>query len=113
LTAVKAKKRYQPARKVNWSARNPEVEKQIPADVSQSNPSAESPITRFSSPVMINRPPMKKYIRKIGLPGQERITIEVVQKQPEVLSIEELREKFGLTKLNNVGISSGNWLKTG
>jgi hypothetical protein len=49
------------------------------------------------------RAPVRKYIRKEGLPGQQRLVAEVVEEQPKEISIESLRKKFGLPEAKNGG----------
>ena len=50
------------------------------------------------------RAPVRKYIRKEGLPGQQRLVVEVVEQQPKEISIESLRKKFGLPEAKIGGI---------
>jgi hypothetical protein len=53
----------------------------------------------------VKRPPMRKYIRKEGMPGHERIVVEVAEQKPQSeISIASLREKFGLTESKIGGI---------
>ncbi len=65
---------------------------------------AKSSTHEFSHAVMVNRPPLRKYIRKEGMPGQQRIVIEVVEQKPKEISIESLKEKFGLSESKIGGI---------
>ncbi len=65
-----------------------------------------APATASISPVFSNerkvtRPPLRKYIRKVGMPGQERTVVEVVEQKPKEISLESLKEKFGLSKSKN------------
>jgi hypothetical protein len=50
------------------------------------------------------RPPFRKYIRKVGIPGHERIVVEVVEQKPNEISIASLKEKFGLSDSKIGGI---------
>lgn len=50
------------------------------------------------------RPPLRKYIRKEGMPGHERIVVEVAQEKQTEISIASLREKFGLSDSKIGGI---------
>jgi predicted transcriptional regulator of viral defense system len=54
--------------------------------------------------VRVNRPPLRKYIRKVGKPGQERIVVEVAEQKPKAISLESLKEKFGLSDSKIGGI---------
>jgi hypothetical protein len=60
--------------------------------------------------IRANRPPLRKYIRKVGFPGQEKIVVEIVEQKPKELSLAQLKEKFGLSKAKNGGIT-GDYLK--
>lgn len=83
-----------PARGLDFSLNSsPEPDESPLLDIA-----APAPTDQVASPVLVNRPPQKKYIRKVGLPGQEKIAIEIVQQQPKVLSLDELKEKFGLSQ---------------
>jgi hypothetical protein len=44
------------------------------------------------------RPPLRKYIRKEGMPGQKRTVVEVAEEKQTEVSIASLREKFGLSE---------------
>ena len=50
------------------------------------------------------RPPVRKYIRREGMPGQQRVVVEVVEQKPKEVSLESLKEKFGLSKSKIGGI---------
>jgi hypothetical protein len=50
------------------------------------------------------RPPLRKYIRKEGMPGHQRIVVEVVEQKPKEISIASLKEKFGLSESKIGGI---------
>lgn len=67
-------------------------------------PATKSSIHEFSHEVTANRPPLRKYIRKEGMPGHQRIVIEVVEQKPKEISIASLKEKFGLSDSKIGGI---------
>ena len=74
-----------------------------------SEASPESPATKSSAPEIsqeskAKRPPVRKYIRKEGIPGHQRVTVEVVEEKPREISIASLKEKFGLSESKIVGI---------
>jgi hypothetical protein len=50
------------------------------------------------------RPPLRKYIRKEGMPGHQRNVVEVVEQKPSEISIASLKEKFGLSDSKIGGI---------
>lgn len=52
----------------------------------------------------VKRAPLRKYIRKEGIPGHERVAIEVVEQKPGEISISSLKEKFGLSEAQIGGI---------
>jgi hypothetical protein len=58
----------------------------------------------FSNELRAKRPPLRKYIRKEGMPGHQRIVVEVVEQKPTEISIASLREKFGLSESKIGGI---------
>jgi hypothetical protein len=57
---------------------------------------AKSPVPEAPPALQASRPPLKKYIRKAGTPGEQRMAVEVVNPRPKEISISALREKFGL-----------------
>ena len=52
----------------------------------------------------MNRPPLRKYIRKQGIPGHQRIVVEIAEQKPKELSLAALKEKFGLPKSKIEGV---------
>ena len=53
----------------------------------------------FSGELQVKRPPLRKYIRKEGAPGQQRMVVQVVEQKPAAeISIASLRKKFGLSE---------------
>ena len=70
----------------------------------QISQAAISSIPATPPEVRVNRPPLRKYIRKAGMPGQQRIVVEVVDNRPSEISIAALKEKFGLSESKIGGI---------
>jgi len=64
----------------------------------------KSSIPEFSHELQAKRPPLRKYIRKEGMPGHQRIVVEVVEQKPKEISIASLKEKFGLSESKIGGI---------
>jgi len=83
--------------KKNESQTSIEMVKLEPPNASQLSPVTESSMTGISHEIKANRPPLRKYIRKVGMPGQERIVVEVAGQKPKELSLASLKEKFGLS----------------
>jgi hypothetical protein len=92
------------AEKTKESQIDTEIKGRELSEVCQLSPSAKSPISEFSNEVRVNRPPLRKYIRKVGMPGQERIVVEVAEQKPKSISLESLKEKFGLSDSKIGGI---------
>jgi hypothetical protein len=67
-------------------------------------PAAKSLILQFSHEIKAKRPPVRKYIRSVGIPGQQRIVVEVAEQKRNEISIASLREKFGLSKAKIEGV---------
>jgi hypothetical protein len=65
---------------------------------------AKSSIAEFSVESKAKRPPLRKYIRKEGMPGHQRIVVEVAEQKPTEISIASLKEKFGLSESKIGGI---------
>ena len=61
-------------------------------------------IPEISHELKAKRPPLRKYIRKVGLPGHEQIVVEVVDQKPKAISLASLKEKFGLSDSKIGGI---------
>ena len=86
-------------------------EYQADTEINSHGPSA-SPISRatkstlaeFSHESKVKRPPLRKYIRKEGMPGHQRVVAEVAKEKLREISIASLREKFGLSESKNGGI---------
>lgn len=76
-----------------------ERKKMLTAEASfeKTNDIQGSTSTAASSAPAAKRPPLRKYIRREGSPGQERIVVEVAQEKPAEMTLASLKEKFGLT----------------
>jgi hypothetical protein len=87
-------------------------ESQIGVELKRHELSEASPIlpaTKFSMSensheIKANRPPLRKYIRKVGIPGHERTVVEVVEQKPKEITLASLKEKFGLSETKIGGI---------
>ena len=89
--------------KINESQAGAEIKGHELSEVPQLSPATKSPILEFNE-VRANRPPLRKYIRKVGMPGQERIVVEVAEQKPKAISFESMKEKFGLSDSKIGGI---------
>jgi hypothetical protein len=67
-------------------------------------PATESFIPEIPYELKAKRPPLRKYIRKEGMPGHQRIVVEVVEQKPREISVASLKEKFGLSESKIGGI---------
>jgi uncharacterized membrane protein len=67
-------------------------------------PATESSAPEISHDLKANRPPLRKYIRREGIPGHERAVVEVIEKRQKEISIAALKEKFGLSESKIEGI---------
>lgn len=65
---------------------------------------AQPSVSALSQDVKVSRPPLRKYIRKVGTPGHEKTVVEVAKQETPEISIEALREKFGLPESKIGGI---------
>ena len=90
--------------KMKESQAGPETDKHELTEVSPVLSATKSSIHEFSHEVKANRPPLRKYIRKEGMPGHQRIVIEVIEQKPKEISIASLKEKFGLSESKIGGI---------
>jgi hypothetical protein len=96
----------EPALSVKMKESQPKTER-IPhelSEVSSMCPVTESSISQVSYELKVKRPPLRKYIRREGMPGHQRIMVEVVEEKPRELSIASLKEKFGLSESKIGGI---------
>lgn len=67
-------------------------------------PATEPSIPKISHTLNASRPPLRKYIRREGRPGHERISVQVVEQKPNEISIASLKEKFGLSESKIEGV---------
>jgi hypothetical protein len=74
------------------------------SEASQISTAAKFSIPENSLKLRVNRPPLRKYIRQVGMPGHQRIVVEVVELKPKELSLASLKEKFGLSESKFGGI---------
>lgn len=66
---------------------------------------AEKPfMPEFSQEFKARRPPLRKYIRREGEPGHQRIVVEVAEQKRTEISVASLKEKFGLSDSKIGGI---------
>jgi hypothetical protein len=64
----------------------------------------KSSMPEISHELKAKRPPLRKYIRKVGSPGHQRTVVEIVEQKPRELSLASLKEKFGLSESKFGGI---------
>jgi hypothetical protein len=81
-----------------------EIERHELSKVLATVPTAQPSIPEISQEIKVNRPPLRKYIRKVGIPGHERIVVEVAEHKPSVISVDSLKDKFGLSESKIEGI---------
>jgi hypothetical protein len=74
------------------------------SEIPQLSPATTSSVQEIFHEFNAKRPPLRKYIRKVGIPGQERTVVEVVEQKPKAISLESLKEKFGLSDSKMGGI---------
>ena len=87
-------------------------ESQASAEIKRHELSEASPIlstsifsiSEISHETKAQRPPLRKYIRKVGMPSHQRMVVEVVEQKPSEISIASLKEKFGLSESKIGGI---------
>ena len=103
---TKAKQEPISGLKVKESQTSAEMAGQEPSNASQLSPAIKPFMHEISHEIKASRPPLRKYIRKVGIPGQERIVVEVVEQKPKELSLSSLKEKFGLSDSK---IGGGIW----
>ena len=68
------------------------------SEASSAVPETISSIPEIPHELKAKRAPLRKYIRKAGIPGHERMVVEVIEQKPKAISLESLREKFGLSE---------------
>ena len=74
------------------------------SDASQISMATKSASSEDFLKSSVNRPPLRKYIRQVGMPGHQKIMVEVVEQKQQEISISSLREKFGLSESKLGGI---------
>ena len=93
--------------KVKESEPSAKIRRQALFEVSPLLRATNSSIPEISHESRAKRPPLRKYIRKEGIPGQQRMVVEIAQQKPKEISIASLREKFGLSDSKIGGIIRG------
>jgi hypothetical protein len=78
-------------------------EVQAGAEIKKDELSVASPMLPAHE-LKAKRPPLRKYIRKEGTPGEQRVVVEVAEKKPAEISVESLKAKFGLSESKFGGI---------
>ena len=101
---TKAKQEPILAVKVKESQEDAEIKRHELPEGHQLSPSPKPSFPELSHELKAKRPPLRKYIRKEGIPGHERIVVEIVEKKPAELSLASLKEKFGLSDSKIGGI---------
>jgi hypothetical protein len=90
--------------KVKESQTNAETKGHELSEVPQIFPAIKSAMHDNSHETKTKRPPLRKYIRKVGIPGHERMVVEVVEQKPKEITLASLKEKFGLSETKIGGI---------
>jgi hypothetical protein len=106
MVSRKAKSTQEPISvvKLNESQTATEIKRHELSEASPISTAAKSFMPEFPHELKAKRPPLRKYIRKEGMPGHERIMVEVVEQKPTEISIASLKEKFGLSESKIEGI---------
>jgi hypothetical protein len=81
-----------------------EAEKHDQAEASPISSAREYSAQEMSHELKAKRPPVRKYIRKVGTPGKERIVVEVAEQKQKEISLASVKEKFGLSESKIGGI---------
>ncbi len=90
--------------KMKASQAGAEIKKPERSKASPILSATSSSMPEFSHELKAKRPPLRKYIRKEGVPGHQRVVVEVVEQKPREISIASLKEKFGLSDSKIGGI---------
>ena len=101
---TKANREPIPVAKVKESQTGAEIKGHELSRTSQLSPALNPSIPEISHEFKANRPPLRKYIRKVGKPGHERTVVEIVEEKPNEITLASLKEKFGLTESKMGGI---------
>jgi hypothetical protein len=91
-------------KKMKESEPSTEIERQELSEVLKLSPATLSSVSAISHAAEAKRPPTRKYIRKEGIPGHQRIVVEIAEQKPKEISIASLKEKFGLSESKIGGI---------
>jgi len=90
--------------KMKESEAGAEIKRHEPSEAPSVLPASISAMPEISHELTAKRAPLRKYIRKVGIPGHERTVVEVIEQKPKAISIESLKEKFGLSDSKIGGI---------
>jgi hypothetical protein len=90
--------------KVRGSQAGAEIKRHIFSETPHIAPVTKSSISEISQELKANRPPLRKYIRKVGMPGHQRMVVEAVEQKLCEISVASLKEKFGLSESKIEGI---------
>lgn len=90
--------------KLKKSKKGAEIERRESSHASQLNKAITPTAPEISHVIKADRPPLRKYIRKTGIPGQEKNVVEVIEQKPKELTLASLKDKFGLSDSKIGGI---------
>jgi len=74
-----------------------EIKRDVLSEAPSVLPVSTSAMPEISHKTKAKRPPLRKYIRKVGIPGHERTVVEIVEQKPKEITLASLKEKFGLS----------------
>jgi len=94
-----------PLEKMKESLTNPGLITHEPPGPPPVYPATTSTVPEIPPVAKAARPPLRKYIRKVGMPGDQKIVVEVIEPKEKEISLESLREKFGLSAPKISGIT--------
>ena len=109
---IKAEEEPISALKAIDTQKSAEMVRQEPSGESQPYQAIKPSMPEIAHALKAKRPPLRKYIRKVGDPGLERIVVEVVEQKPKEISLASLKEKFGLSD-SKIGGTVGDAEKLG
>jgi len=75
-----------------------EIKRPESPEIPQLSIAAASSVPEISQDLKPKRAPLRKYIRQVGIPGQQKMVVEVAEQKQEEISITSLKEKFGLSE---------------
>jgi hypothetical protein len=101
---TKANQEPQSFMKMKELQANAELKRHERSEASPMPSTTKSGCSELSQEPMVKRQPLRKYIRKEGMPGQQRIVVEVAEQKPREITIASLKEKFGLSESKIGGI---------